>query len=667
MRMADMSSSIHTSMMRRFTIVACVVLAASLLTPPPARAGKVVVFKGGGWGHGLGMSQYGAYGRAKNGASSAKILEHYYSGTQVKTTSVPGKVRVGLLQGQSEILIRSSAFKSGGGRVEWWVQGADSRFAAGGTSAQWRVLPSGVGGIRLFKNGTAIKKDGKRVFGSTSRPVILRYEQHDSIARVLDKGTRYAYGTLEFGTYKSSSCGPGYCARLVLRAPMQKYLYGLGEMPSSWPSNALEAQAITGRTYAARKIKLSGQHRVGCDCALYDSPIDQAYIGDAKRDSDANGKADTYWANWKSAVDATKGQVLLYKSQFAQTLYSSSSGGHTENNENVWGSGRTSEAIPYLRGVPDKADKALGINPNFRWTTRIGWSTLGNRLDAYFGTGRLKRFRLVPPFGVSGRVTVVQADGGGGVKIVGSQRTVRVDGWDIRSALGLRDTLFSIAVEYSIDPRLQPKYQRLGGAPGAAKGNAYKVPRGRTAKGVAQNFEKGRLTHRTKTGRTVWQYGPVLRKYDDKGREGGKLGMPTTDIFGTKFQAARYARGMIAWSSATGARLVMGKFAAAFRRLGGPRGVLGLPTTNRQGKSSVAPGGRQSFEDGTVYRNPSSGKVVGLWGRIDDRYVGTGGGSGKCGHPTRDMRKTDAGYEARFQNGTITRVAGSLTVDCVPA
>lgn len=650
--------------MRRLTIVACVVLVASLLLPTAARAGKVVVFDGGGWGHGLGMSQYGAYGRALNDVPAPNILEHYYSGTEVQSPRIPANVRVGLLQTQSEILVRSAAFKSGGGATEWRVAGSATHFARGGPAARWRVVPSGVGGIKLYKNGDLVKRDGKSVFGSKDKPVFLIYEQKDSIARVIDTGRRYAYGRLEFGTYKSSSCSPGYCVRLVLRIAMQKYLYGLGEMPSSWPGEALEAQAITGRTYAARRIKTSGQHRVGCDCALYDSPVDQAYVGDAKRDSDANGRADTYWPNWKGAVDRTNGKALMYKGSFAQTLYSSSSGGHTEHNENVWGSGRASEAIPYLRGVSDRPDRARGQNPNYRWTTTLTWGTLERRLNAYFGIGRLKRFRLVPPLGVSGRVTVVQADGGGGVRIVGSRRTVRVDGWDIRSALGLRDTLFSIDVTYTVDSRLLSKYRRLGGAPGEPTTDVYAVPRSGRAQGVAQNFEAGRLTHRFKTGRTVWQHGTVLRVYDGNGREGGKLKMPVSDVFGRRFKAARYVNGMIVTSSKTGNRLVMRGFATTYRRLGGPRGSLGLPTSNRLGKSSLAPGGRQLFGHGTIYRNPASGRAFGLWGRIDNRYANIGGGSGPCGSPTTDMKRTDTGYKATFQEGTITQAGDVLKVDC---
>jgi uncharacterized protein with LGFP repeats len=285
-------------------------------------------------------------------------------------------------------------------------------------------------------------------------------------------------------------------------------------------------------------------------------------------------------------------------------------------------------------------------------------------LSAYFGTGRLKRFRLVPPFGVSGRVTVVQADGGGGVKIVGSNRTVRVDGWDIRSALGLRDTLFSIDIQYTVDSRLLNKYRSLDGAPGQPVGDVYAVPRGKRTLGVAQNFEVGRMTYRSRTGRTVWQHGKVLRVYNNLGREGGKLGMPTTDVFGRRFKAAGYVNGMIVTADNTGTHLVMRRFATTYKRLGGPRGNLGFPTHDREGRSSVAPGGRQRFQRGSIYRNPGSGRTFGLWGRLNTRYLNIGGGSGPCGNPTSNMRRVDGAYKASFQHGTITQTGDTVQVAC---
>ncbi|MGH7317687.1 MAG: SpoIID/LytB domain-containing protein, partial [Candidatus Rokuibacteriota bacterium] len=243
--------------MRKLGWVLVAALLASVLSPVGAHAARRVVFKGGGWGHGMGMSQYGAYGRALNGAGAHRILRHYYTGVTIDRRRMP-RVRVGLLQGQRVVEAGSI-----GGDVVFRVAGAKRRIARGGPNARFRLEPSPTGGVRIYRNGRRIERNRRSVFGGPDRPVVAMYERLGSRVHVHDKGTAYAYGRLEFGTARGCS---GYCLRLVLRIRMQKYLYGLGEVPSSWPQGALRAQAIAGRTYAYRKARESGRHRIECDC-----------------------------------------------------------------------------------------------------------------------------------------------------------------------------------------------------------------------------------------------------------------------------------------------------------------------------------------------------------------------------------------------------------------
>ena len=98
-------------------MILLLVAATLALLPAPALAGRTVVISGGGWGHGIGMSQYGAYGRALNGQSASGILEHYYSGARVRAANMPGRIRVGLLEGRRSISATSSRFYSGKGRI----------------------------------------------------------------------------------------------------------------------------------------------------------------------------------------------------------------------------------------------------------------------------------------------------------------------------------------------------------------------------------------------------------------------------------------------------------------------------------------------------------------------------------------------------------------------
>ena len=422
--------------MRLFARVMGVALFSLVLAAPPALAARTVTITGGGWGHGIGMSQYGAYGRAKAGRSARNILEHYYSGARVRAVEMPGRVRVGLLEYRSAIASSSVPRTADGGTIIFKLKGTNGRIARGGASSNWRVETSSTGGMRLYKNGEQVRKDGRSVFGSPDRPLVALYQRFGSMIRINEKGISYPYGLMEFDSFQTSRCSPGFCLRLIVSLPMQKYLYGLGEVPFSWPQASLRSQVIAARTYAYEKISRLGQHREPCDCAVYDSTLDQVYSGDAKREPSGQ-----YWDDWTTAVDATDDRVILYRGSPIQALYSSSSGGHTEHNENVWGG----TPLPYLRGVPDKADNNPA-NPNFNWKVEMTYRAFQSKLNAAYGVGTVERFRLVRPFGVSGRVTVVKPDNTGGVRIVGSNKTVRVSGWSIRSALALKDSLFRIAI-----------------------------------------------------------------------------------------------------------------------------------------------------------------------------------------------------------------------------
>ena len=648
--MVQLSTRVHYRTVRKASVVLAVVILSALLGPPPASAARVVTITGGGWGHGIGMSQYGAYGRAKNGRNATAILEHYYKGARVRTKPMPARIRVGLLQGRSRISVSSSAFKSGGGTVGFKVKGQKGLIAKGGPGVTWRVEPSPAGGFRLFRDGVRVRHDGRSAFGSASRHLVLIYARFGSLARVVEKSNNYAYGKMQFRTY--SGCG-GHCLNLVVALGMQRYLYGLGEVPSSWPRAALRAQAIAGRTYAFEKVKRLGQNRYPCSCAVYDSVIDQAYIGDSKRTGSG-----TYWSAWKSAVDATNGQVVLHKGAPIQALYSSSSGGYTENNENVWGGA----PIAYLRGVGDKPDNN-SANPNHKWKVEMSWSTFSSKLNATYRTGPLKRFRLIKPFGVSGRVTVVKADGTGGVRIVGENRTVRASGWSIRSALSLKDTLFRVSVTYTAAAALASEHESLDAVPGGGTGPAYSVPLGADETlGRAQDFEVGRMTLNRERDAVVWQYGPVLERYDAAGRESSALGMPVSGIWERKaYSGASYENGIIAWTEAGGARVVVGDFYDAYRRVKGMRGPLGRPVSERiRAAASLPAGGAlQRFEDGTLYRAPGR-RPVALWGSIDRRYRTSGAASSACGYPLTDA----SGGTAAFENGTIAETSSGTVVSC---
>jgi LGFP repeat len=363
-----------------------------------------------------------------------------------------------------------------------------------------------------------------------------------------------------------------------------------------------------------------------------------------------------------SAVDVTAREVIVHGGDPIQALYSSSSGGHTENNENVWGG----VPVPYLRGVPDPADDNPA-NPNHTWRVKLSWWAFSDRLSAYFGTGRLDRFRILRPLGVSGRVTVVKSADRGGVKIVGRRKTARASGWSVRSALSLKDTLFRVDVRHTAARVLERAVARLDGAPGWATGPSYAVAESSgIERGRAQDFENGRVTRTRANGRTVWQWGPVLDAYDERGREASALGMPVSNVWGPgAYLGATYENGMIVWSEAAGAHVVLDPLAQAYRRRGGGEGPLGLPA-GEQAVDELLPGGvLQPFEAGTIYVSPNAERAYALWGRIDRRYRSLGLASSVCGYPKSSVFTGAAGSSAKFENGTITFSDSSgLEIDC---
>ncbi len=166
-----------------------------------------------------------------------------------------------------------------------------------------------------------------------------------------------------------------------------EYLDYLAESPWSWNVEALKAQAAAARGYVLAKYeRLGGAVQPSCNCHVLDTTADQVYGGYST--VLANGNA-PYWTNWKNAVRAagsgTNGYVVRYAGKIIQAFYSSSSGGRTENNEDVWGG----TPLPYLRGVSDPWSLRPS-NPNRAWRQVTG----GGSMAAVFGLGDVVRLDL---------------------------------------------------------------------------------------------------------------------------------------------------------------------------------------------------------------------------------------------------------------------------------
>jgi SpoIID/LytB domain protein len=353
-------------------------LLCTLALPAAAGAKQIWVVKGRGYGHGVGMSQYGAYGYAKHGFTYDQILTHYYTGTTIGTTTNQ-TVRVLLLGGV--------------GTVQF--NGASSACGASLAPAKTYVAArQGNGVILRNKQGVLIAQCGG-LLSAPGSPTI----------NVIGKGTYR-------GTLEVRPSGAGLNA--VDAIDLEDYVRGVvsRESPSSWPIEALKAQAVAARSYAiADAVR-------GLGYTLYDDTRSQAYGGVA---------AET--AKTDQAVAATALQVVLYKGKVAQTFFFSTSGGHTENNEfSSLGFGQP--PIPYLRGVDDPYEADAG-SPYEHWKRKFSVGRMGAALRGVGLRGRLRKI-VVKQRGASPRIVYA--------KLIGSRGKTRVTGPQLRDALGLPDT-----------------------------------------------------------------------------------------------------------------------------------------------------------------------------------------------------------------------------------
>ena len=362
----------------RASLVAAAVASLAMLAPSVASAKKWVV-KGAGFGHGTGMSQYGAKGFAARGTPYSSILGHYYTGTTLGTA--PSQTVRVLLRPY----LPSARFR-----------GAGSACGVGLNPGKTYVAKrKGAGVVLRTKKGIRVAKCSG-LLSATGAPTV----------ELIGKG---AYrGALEV----RPSSVPGRL-NAINAVEIEDYLKGVvpKESPASWPIEALKAQAVAARSYAiATPVKGNGFDQ-------YDDTRSQLYAGVSAEATRTN-----------QAVDATRSQVVLYNGKVAQTFFFSTSGGHTENNEHSsLGFGGT--PIPYLRGVPDPYEAEAGA-PYYRWKRKFSLGRMNSLLGSLV-RGKLKKV-IVTQRGASPRI--VRAN------LIGSRGTTTVTGPQLRDQLGLPDT-----------------------------------------------------------------------------------------------------------------------------------------------------------------------------------------------------------------------------------
>ena len=406
----------------------------ALTAPRPA-----VLATGGGWGHSVGMSQYGAYAQALQGWSAAEILRHWYPGVNVteRTGTTTQDIRVNL----STTTTRSDVRVERGG-VGWilctpdctdgWIRDDDGDRIPYQTPADgtWSVtVDEDTGEFRISAGGEVIWSGGDAF--SYLRARLSVNEGEDTVVSAV--GGRYKWGFLEFQSHSQFCAAPAMCANLEVPS-LEKYLYGLAEMPSSWHAEALKAQATVGRSYALRKIHDFNGGRTGCLCDVYATPRDQAFAG-YKKEEGALGR------RWAGAVDQSAGRLVTYGGSIAETYYSSSHSDRTENVDDSWAFSTPLSQLPYLASVPDRWSDAPAVkNPYADWTAELGnrefAEYVGSGFDTITGIQVLTRTQggtpkeiLVRGYDASGERVEQTFDGHGAKGIVGAE---------MRQTFGLR-------------------------------------------------------------------------------------------------------------------------------------------------------------------------------------------------------------------------------------
>lgn len=365
-------------------------VAAGVVGALPARASvDGITLTGHGYGHGIGMSQYGAYGAARQGLSYGRIVAFYYPGTEPGRTD--GRIRVQI------------SADAGGDVVVSPRSGLRVRDLADGRT---RALPDN--GARLWRLKT--NGDGDTLVGFRDASQWRFFARLDGRGELDAKGAVLALHTPS-GVRRYRGALRLAAGDTVNVLGIDNYLKGVvpTEMPSSWHPQALRAQAVAARSYAAWERR----NPRAAHFDVYDTVASQVYGGFGAEAASTN-----------AAVEDTAGRIRTSGGRPAFTQFSSSNGGFSAPGSQ-----------PYLKARRDPYDGWSG-NPNHDWSVRVAASAIEARWP---GVGDLRG------------VSVTERDGHGEwggravtVRITGSRGSTTVSGPDFRFALGLRSHWFRV-------------------------------------------------------------------------------------------------------------------------------------------------------------------------------------------------------------------------------
>ena len=405
------------------------------LTPSQVEASQTqqaeVSITGSGWGHGVGLSQYGAKAMGADGNTYQEIIGRYFSGVSIVPIATASPLTfmaleekpllVGLLQNSQTV---SFTVDSGSAQLCFDGTGSCQGLTTPGTT--YRFGPDGAGGCVFLESrsdGSTTAVGGPGLCAASVRPT-----SNTTIISVPFKARSYRGGRLLF---RQSPYSSGIHA--IYQIGVEQYMRGLSEVPESWSLAAIQAQVVVSRSAAVwaalergSEGNMTAQQKSDCYCNLRDDSTDQVFRG---------WTGEVSHPRWVEAVASTTGLVMYYQGSVARGFYSSSSGGFTENYSDVF----DESGHPYLATVDDSpAFSTSAANPHSTWTAGYSRASLANA----YGFTWLSNTEVLERNG-SGSARTVRLSG----IIEGRATQITVDAAAFQSTLGLRSTTFDISVK----------------------------------------------------------------------------------------------------------------------------------------------------------------------------------------------------------------------------
>jgi peptidoglycan hydrolase-like amidase len=295
------------------TITLVFFLTFTSITNASAVVPKTFTFTGSGYGHGVGLSQYGAKGQALEGKSATEILNYYFPQAQVTPVADTATISVNIAHQVSALSIVLPATDTATVVIDTAVATSLPQNSALDFAITGKLI-SGPGGI--------------------GKTWIVKWNNPQSVVSVNVGKAKFqvSHGYIQLKAVNAPGIGFRIEATNLLRLH-DEYLYGIAEVPSSWPAAALQSQAIASRTYALMRMN---SIKKACDCHVYNSKYDQAFVGYSKEGEPRYGQF------WRAAVDATavdegSGLAITINQLPVSVFFSSSSGGMTQRAVDVWG------------------------------------------------------------------------------------------------------------------------------------------------------------------------------------------------------------------------------------------------------------------------------------------------------------------------------------------